>query len=195
MRTEVSKIIRNVSADPPFHTEGKQLSSMKIMSCLVQPSLSIKNHSTFKLHFFGEISNWQNYWHERPWKSKGLFFYHSSCLSRIQKNNTNSLSFKKKKTQSVPKGHTKNWMLKLSVILHGCYFLDGRHFRTTINAGSSLWKYYCQKKPGSNINLIYSNNNGHSALLNIIMELERALGILLETTVNYYKDNIDNNIQ
>ena len=137
-RTEVSKIIRNVSADPPFHTEGKQLSSMKIMSCLVQPSLSIKNHSTFKLHFFGEISNWQNYWHERPWKSKGLFFYHSSCLSRIQKNNTNSLSFKKKKNQSVPKGHTKNWMLKLSVILHGCYFHDGRHFRTTINAGSSL---------------------------------------------------------
>lgn len=52
-----------------------------------------------------------------------------------------------------------------------------------------------KKKPGSNINLIYSNNNGHSALLNIIMELERALGILLETTVNYYKDNIDNNIQ
>ena len=137
-RTEVSKIIRNVNADPPFHTEGKQLSSMKIMSCLVQPSLSIKNHSTFKLHFFGEISNWQNYWHERPWKSKGLFFYHSCCLSRIQKNNTNSLSFKKKKNQSVPKGHTKNWMLKLSVILHGCYFHDGRHFRTTINAGSSL---------------------------------------------------------
>ena len=52
-----------------------------------------------------------------------------------------------------------------------------------------------KKNPGSNINLIYSNNNGHSALLNIIMELERALGILLETTVNYYKDNIDNNIQ
>ena len=51
------------------------------------------------------------------------------------------------------------------------------------------------KKPGSNINLIYSNNNVHSALLNIIMELERALGILLETTVNYYKDNIDNNVQ
>ena len=52
-----------------------------------------------------------------------------------------------------------------------------------------------KKKPGSNINLIYSNNNGHSALLNIIMELERALGILLETTVNYHKYNIDNNIQ
>ena len=102
-RTEVSKIIRNVSADPPFHTEGKQLSSMKIMSCLVEPSLSIKNHSTFKLHFFGEISNWQNYWHERPWKSKGLFFYHSCCLSRIQKNNTNSLSFKKKKTSQFQK--------------------------------------------------------------------------------------------
>lgn len=56
-------------------------------------------------------------------------------------------------------------------------------------------KILLPKKPGSNINLIYSNNNGHSALLNIIMELERALGILLETTVNYYKDNIDTNIQ
>lgn len=106
-RTEVSKIIRNVSADPPFHTEGKQLSSMKIMSCLVEPSLSIKNHSTFKLHFFGEISNWQNYWHERPWKSKGLFFYHSCCLSRIQKNNTNSLSFKKNKTSQFQKDTQK----------------------------------------------------------------------------------------
>ena len=51
------------------------------------------------------------------------------------------------------------------------------------------------KKPGSNINLIYNDNNVHSALLNIIMALERALGILLETTANYHKDNIDNNIQ
>ena len=56
-------------------------------------------------------------------------------------------------------------------------------------------KILLPKKPGSNINLIYSNNNGHSALLNIIRELERALGILLETTVNYHKYNIDNNIQ
>ena len=56
-------------------------------------------------------------------------------------------------------------------------------------------KILLPKKPGSNINLIYSNNNGHSALLNIIRELERALGILLETTVNYHMYNIDNNIQ
>ena len=31
--------------------------------------------------------------------------------------------------------------------------------------------------------------------LNIIMELKRALRTLLETIVNYYKDNIINNIQ
>ena len=54
----------------------------------------------------------------------------------------------------------------------------------------------CQKKPGSNINLLYNNNNVfYSALLNIIRELKRALRILLETIVNYYKDNIINNIQ
>ena len=52
------------------------------------------------------------------------------------------------------------------------------------------------KKPGSNINLLYykyNNNKVYSALLNIIMELKRALRILLETTVNYYKDNVINN--
>ena len=49
------------------------------------------------------------------------------------------------------------------------------------------------KKPGSYINLLYNDNNVNSALLNIIMELKRALRILLETTVNYYKDNIINN--
>ena len=46
------------------------------------------------------------------------------------------------------------------------------------------------KKPGSNINLLYNNNNVYSVLLNIIMELKRALRILLETIENYYKDNI-----
>ena len=35
-----------------------------------------------------------------------------------------------------------------------------------------------------------NNNNVYSALLNIIMELKRALRILLETIVNYYKDTI-----
>ena len=50
------------------------------------------------------------------------------------------------------------------------------------------------KKPGSIINLLYDNNNNvYSALLNIIMELKRALRILLETKVNCYKDNIINN--
>ena len=82
-----------------------------------------------------------------------------------------------------------------SVILHACHFHDEHYFRTTINAGKLTTMILLPKKPGSNINLIYSNNNVHSALLNIIMELERALGILLETTVNYYKDNIDNNVQ
>ena len=58
---------------------------------------------------------------------------------------------------------------------------------TTINTGSSL--IIAKKKPGSNINLLYNNNNVfYSALLNIIMELKRALRILLETIVNYYKD-------
>ena len=41
--------------------------------------------------------------------------------------------------------------------------------------------------------MLYNDNNVNSALLNIIMELKRALRILLETTVNYYKDNIINN--
>ena len=49
------------------------------------------------------------------------------------------------------------------------------------------------KKPGYNTKILYNNNNVYSALLNIIMELKRALRILLETIVNYYKDNITNN--
>ena len=46
------------------------------------------------------------------------------------------------------------------------------------------------KKPTSNINLLPNNNNVYPALLNIIMGLKRALRILLETIVNYYKDKI-----
>ena len=48
------------------------------------------------------------------------------------------------------------------------------------------------KKLASNINLLYNNNNVYSALLNIIIELKRALRILLETIANYHKDNIIN---
>ena len=41
--------------------------------------------------------------------------------------------------------------------------------------------------------MLFNNKNVYSALLNTIMELKRALRTLLETIVNYYKDNIINN--
>ena len=41
--------------------------------------------------------------------------------------------------------------------------------------------------PDCNTNLLYNNDDVYSALLNIIMELKRALRILLEATANYRK--------